>query len=147
MSAMIDTPAPRPGLRARHTRRFWRHYAQMVAVMFGGMFVLALPAEWLLGAFGSSWSELSTGPMLAVMAATMTIPMVPYMRWMGHGWRPSLEMVAAMVVPATGALVLLATGVLTDSTSLLVVEHVAMFLGMWAVMAARPEEYSGDCHA
>ena len=140
--------ASRPGLRERHTRHFAVHYLKMVAVMFAGMAVLGLPAGWALTAFGSSWDELSTGAMLGLMAATMTVPMVPYMRWMGHGWRPTLEMAASMVIPALAVIGLCTAHVMTDSTSLLLVEHTAMFAGMWAVMVARPEEYSGHgCHA
>ena len=134
-------------MRSRLTRHFWRHYALMIAVMFAGMIVLALPAGWVLNAFGSSWNELSTSAMLALMGATMTLPMVPYMRRMGHGWRPTLEMAASMVVPTIAVVGLCATHVMTDSGSLLVIEHVAMFAGMWAVMVARPEEYSGHRHA
>ena len=145
MRTTTDSSA-RPGFRARHTRHFGIHYLKMVGVMFAGMAVLALPAGWLLGAFGSSWNELSTGPMLVLMAATMTLPMVPYMRWMGHGWRPTLEMAASMIVPSVGVLILLASGLVTGEGALLVIEHVAMFIGMWAVMVARPEEYSGHGH-
>ena len=61
------------------TRHFIRHYVEMVAVMFAGMAALGLPAGAALGAFGSSWSELTdTAPaaMLLLMATTMTIPMV-----------------------------------------------------------------------
>jgi flagellar biosynthetic protein FliP len=122
-------------MSATLTRRFWRHYAQMVLVMLAGMAVLGIPA-------GLAFPDQSTGEMLAVMAATMTAPMIPYMRWMGHGWRPTLEMTAAMVVPALGTLALLAADAVTGVGALMTIEHVAMFGGMFAVMAARPEEYS-----
>lgn len=143
---MSTTPThERPGgLRATLNRRFARHYAEMVVVMFAGMIVLGFPAGWALRALDSGSSELQTGPMVALMAATMTAPMVPYMRRRGHGWRPALEMAASMIVPAIGVLGLLAAGLVTDSTSLLAIEHVAMFVGMFAVMAARPQEYSHD---
>jgi hypothetical protein len=129
-------------MTANLNRRFWRHYAQMVGVMFAGMIVLGLPAGWALGAAGSSWSELSAGPMLGLMAATMTVPMVPYMRRMGHGWRPTLERAASMIVPTIAVLGLLGASLVTDTGALLLIEHLAMFAGMFAVMAARPEEYA-----
>ena len=77
-------------------RHFLRHYAVMVAVMFAGMGVLYLPTELLLGAFGSGWGELGDAAMLGAMGATMTVPMVAWMRLrMAHGWQPSLEMAGA----------------------------------------------------
>ncbi|HEU4657371.1 MAG TPA: hypothetical protein VFR97_07590 [Capillimicrobium sp.] len=128
----------RPGFL---TRRFLLHYAEMVAVMFAGMGVLAVPAELALNAVGTSWDQLSDAGMLALMAATMTIPMVAWMRFRGHGWRPSLEMGASMVVPTLLAMAVLAAGLL-DAGTVLVGEHVVMMVAMFGVMAARPEEYS-----
>ena len=51
-----------------------------------------------------------------------------------------------MIVPTVGAVVLLAAGALTGVGLLMTVEHVAMLIAMFAVMAARPEEYSGHRH-
>ena len=53
-------------------RNFARHYVEMVVVMVGGMVVLGAPAGWLMGAFGTSWSQLSPAMMVLVMAVTMT---------------------------------------------------------------------------
>jgi hypothetical protein len=127
-------------------RRFARHYAQMVAVMFLGMAVLALPAEWALGAAGSSWSELKADSpplLLLLMAFTMTAPMSAWMYRMGHGWRPNVEMALSMIVPTIAVIGLDVAGVVDDVGALLAIEHVAMLAGMFGVMAARPEEYSG----
>jgi hypothetical protein len=135
---------PRRGRRpSPSTRHFIRHYVEMVAVMFGGMAVLGAPAGWALGAAGSSWSELTnTSPalMLLLMATTMTVPMVGWMRYRGHGWRANAEMAASMVLPTFVAIGLLAVGM--GIGTLLVGEHVAMLLGMLAVMLLRPEEYA-----
>jgi hypothetical protein len=128
---------------SRSTRHFIRHYFEMVAVMFVGMAVLGAPVGWTLGAAGSSWSELTdTSPalMLALMAATMTVPMVAWMRYRGHGWRPNIEMAASMVLPTLAAIGLLAAEV-APVGRLLVAEHVVMLLGMLAAMLLRPEEY------
>lgn len=88
--------------RARHdsgsTRRFLRHYAEMVAVMFLGMFVLMAPTGILFSAFGTSWSRLSPAMSMFAMALTMTIPMVAWMRCRGHAWRPNMEMAASMLL-------------------------------------------------
>jgi len=127
-------------------RHFARHYGVMVLVMFIGMGVLGLPAAWALGAAGSSWSELGTDSpelMLALMAFTMTVPMSAWMYRMGHALRPNVEMALSMIVPTLGVAALSAAGVVEDIGALLVIEHVAMLAGMFLVMAARPEEYSG----
>jgi hypothetical protein len=91
--------------------------------MFGGMVVLGAPAGWLFSAVGTSWSRLSPALMLFAMAVTMTVPMVAWMRYRGHGWRPTGEMAASMFVPAFVAMALVSagtaggTGTLMSSTS------------------------------
>ena len=133
----------------RLNRRFARHYLEMVAAMFIGMGVLWMPAREALGAAGLSSSELhEDAPALLffVMALTMTVPMVGWMRYRGHGWRPSAEMAAAMLVPTAGVIALLGTGLAEDVDTLMVVEHVAMLVGMLVAMLLRPEEYSGRDH-
>ncbi len=130
-------------------RHFARHYLEMVAAMFIGMGVLWMPAREALGAAGMSSSELredAPALMLSVMAATMTVPMVAWMRYRGHGWRPSAEMAAAMLVPTAGAIALLGGGLVEDLDALMVIEHVAMLLGMLVAMLLRPAEYSGARH-
>ena len=126
------------------TRAFARHYAEMVAVMFVGMGLLALPARWASAGLGVDGGD-TTG-MLVRMGVTMKLPMIPWMLWRGHGWRPTMEMAAAMIVPTIGAVALLAASVVTGVGPLMTIEHVAMLAGMFAVMAARPEEYSGHRH-
>jgi hypothetical protein len=123
---------------------FIRHYTEMVIAMFLGMAVLGVPAGWALGAVGSSWDELNNDApalMLLGMAATMTIPMVAWMRYRGHGWRANTEMAASMVLPTFAAIGVLAAGAM-DIGALLVVEHIAMLLGMLAAMLLRLDEYT-----
>jgi hypothetical protein len=139
-TTMARTSDPRPVLN----RAFARHYAEMLIVMFVGMGVLALPARWAWAAAGLDTGD--TAGMLVRMGVTMTLPMIPWMLWRGHGMRPTLEMAAAMIVPTIGALVLLAAGAITSVGALMTGEHVAMLIAMFAVMAARPEEYSGHRH-
>jgi hypothetical protein len=130
-------------------RHFARHYLEMVVVMFIGMAVLGLPAGWGLSAIGSGWSELgdeAPALMLLLMTFTMTAPMVWWMRSRGHRWQPSLEMAASMIVPTFAVIGLLAAGIAEDTGTLLLIEHVAMLAGMFAVMLARPEEYSHHHH-
>ena len=130
-------------------RHFARHYGEMVAAMFIGMIVLFIPAGWALGALGSGWDELhrdSPAAMLGVMAVTMTVPMSAWMYRRGHGWQPNAEMAASMIIPTLGIIGLHAAGIVTDVGTLLILEHIAMLAGMFVVMAARPEEYSGHHH-
>jgi hypothetical protein len=127
------------------TRDFVRHYAEMVAAMFFGMVVLGVPAGWALGAVGSSLSELKMDApslMLLGMAVTMTAPMSAWMRYRGHGWRANTEMAASMVLPTFAAIALLEAGMMTDIDFLLLVEHVAMLLGMLVAMLLRLDEYT-----
>jgi hypothetical protein len=127
------------------TRHFVRHYAEMVVAMFLGMAVLGVPAGWALGAVGSSWSELNTDApalMLLGMAATMTVPMVGWMRYRGHGWRANAEMSASMVLPTFAAIAVLGAGLVEDVGTLLAIEHIAMLLAMLAAMLLRPVEYT-----
>jgi hypothetical protein len=126
-------------------RHFIRHYVEMVVAMFAGMVVLGVPAGWALEAFGSSTSALTDNApalMLLGMMVTMTVPMVAWMRYRGHGWRANSEMAASMVLPTFAAIVLLAAGVMTDFGTLMLVEHVAMLLGMLAAMFLRLDEYT-----
>jgi hypothetical protein len=119
--------------------RFLRHYFEMVAAMVLGMVVL-----------GSLSSQLDlpdhTAFKLVEMAVWMTVPMTLWMRIRGHRWRACAEMAAAMLLPAGGALVLFAAGVVTDSGVLLMMEHIAMFPAMLVVMLRRRDEYAGHRH-
>jgi hypothetical protein len=115
-----------------------RHYAEMVAVMFTGMAVLAFPAGWAMRELVHDTPAL----MLLRMAATMTVPMVGWMLYRGHGWRANAEMSASMFGPTLAVIGLLGAGVVTDIGVLLVIEHVAMLAGMLAVMLLRPAEYT-----
>jgi flagellar biosynthetic protein FliP len=109
---------------------FIRHYLEMDAAMFIGMGVLGMPAGMLVD--GEALD-------LLVMFASMTIPMVAWMRYRGHSWRASGEMSGAMLVPTLVAIALLDT---VDFDTLMVFEHVAMLLAMLGAMLLRPSEYT-----
>jgi hypothetical protein len=127
------------------TKHFLRHYAEMVVAMFLGMAILALPVRAALAAAGTSLSELGDEAMFLAMALEMTIPMVAWMRYRGHAWRPCNEMAAAMLLPTFAAIALLQTG--AASGLLMGLEHVAMLLGMLVAMLLRPAEYTHGAHA
>jgi hypothetical protein len=118
------------------TRRFIRHYIEMVVVMTLGMFALGAPANAVVDTSGR------TGLMLAEMAVTMTLPMVAWMRFRGHAWRPCNEMAASMLLPAAAAIGLLGAGLVTNAGMLMVVEHAAMLTSMLIAMLLRRKEYT-----
>jgi hypothetical protein len=132
------------------TRHFARHYVEMVIVMFAGMAVLGLPAGWAMTAMGTSWDELQSdapAAMFGLMAMTMVVPMVAWMRFRGHGWRANGEMSLSMVLPTLGVIALLSADVVENVGALLVAEHVVMLLAMLGAMLLRPSEYMGHAHA
>jgi hypothetical protein len=129
----------------KSTRYFIRHYVEMLVAMFAGMVVLGAPALLALGAAGVSSAELRTDVpalMLLGMGVTMTVPMVAWMRYRGHGWGPSNEMAASMLIPTAGVIALLGAGLVDDVGTLLAIEHVVMLPSM----LLRREEYSHAGH-
>jgi len=145
-AAPLGTAAPQAVVSRRSpVRNFVRHYAEMLAAMFIGMFVLgaalALPLE-LMGADVSSWDTEAPALQLLMMAFTMTVPMVAWMRYRGHGWAPCWEMSGAMFVPTFVALALLWTSVEMSTHGLMMIQHIAMFPAMLGVMLLRRDEYS-----
>ena len=118
-------------------KHFLRHYGEMVLAMFLGMAILGLPVDWAMNSAGAD----SDAFMFLGMATTMTIPMVGWMMYRGHGWRANAEMSASMFVPTFAVIGVLTTGILTDIGVLMVVDHVVMLLAMAGVMLLRPEEY------
>lgn len=126
-------------------REFARHYAEMAAVMLVGMAVLAVPATLVTDALLPGVDSDDPTLMLARMGAIMTLPMLPWMRWRGHGWRPCLEMAAAMIGPTIAVVAMRQLGVVESLGMLMTIEHVAGFAAMFAVMVARPDEYSRRC--
>jgi hypothetical protein len=121
----------------------------MLVAMFLGMAVLGTPAFLALGAAGVSSAELqSDAPalMLLGMGITMTVPMVAWMRYRGHGWQASNEMATSMLIPTAGVIALLGAGLVADVGTLLMVEHVVMLPSMLVAMLLRREEYLHPSH-
>ena len=121
-------------------RHFIRHYLEMVVAMLLGMALLGLP----LYAVGTGWHELAIeSPAIGFlgMATSMTVPMVGWMIYRGHGRRANMEMSASMFVPTFAVITLTWADVVTDTGALMTIEHVAMFVAMAAVMLLRPAEY------
>jgi hypothetical protein len=120
--------------------RWWvlvRHYVEMVLAMTVGMVVLGAVRDaigWTVPFAEHPWTSF------LLMATDMAIGMVVWMRLRRHGWPGTLEMSAAMYVPAV-LLPLVWTGLL-GSMTFMVVAHVLMFLAMGAVLLRRRHEYA-----
>jgi hypothetical protein len=112
---------------------FLRHYIEMVIVMFVGMGVVMAVA---------GMPEDDTIALL-YMGASMTVPMIAWMLFRGHTWRPSLEMGAAMMAPTVVAMSLVGA---VDYGLLMGLEHVAMLLAMLGAMLYRRDEYTHAHH-
>jgi len=129
-------------MRAIH---FVRHYLEMVAAMFVGMFALGVPLAGALALVGvdvSAWDTDAPALLLLGMAFTMAVPMAAWMRYRGHDWAPVREMTAAMFVPSLAAIALLWAGTTDDGGALMMIQHVGMFPAMLAVMLLRLDEYT-----
>jgi hypothetical protein len=153
--SLTQTSSPRAsarrGLASRvRNRHFIRHYVEMLVAMLLGMAILGLPASMALDALGMSSSELhddAPALMLLGMAVTMTVPMVGWMRYRGHGWRANTQMSASMFLPTFAVIALLWGGLVVDVGTLLVIEHLAMLPSMLVAMLIRGQEYSRHVHA
>lgn len=128
-----------------NTLHFIRHYLEMLIAMAIGMFALGGAFAVLLGAVGvdvGDWRTDAPALLLLGMAFTMSVPMVAWMRYRGHGWAPAREMAASMFVPSIAAILLLWAGAVEDSGTLLAIQHIAMFPAMLVAMLLRRSEYT-----
>ncbi len=135
-----DTTLPEAGGRV-HRRlslgagwRFARHLLEMVVAMMAGMGVLGV-AIWALGEPPGYANPLVE---YGLMGASMSAPMVVWMRHRGHTWSDGLEMMAAMLVPMFAVVLPVEVGVVgLTGHALMMLSHVAMIGGMVAFMIYR----------
>ena len=129
-------------MKTAHRGHFLRHYLEMVVAMFVGMAVLWAVGEGVVTVTGLEYS-LAPYPELAAlkMAFDMSVGMVVWMRYRGHGWTSTLEMVGAMFAPAV-ALAPLSWLDVISGEFLMIFTHVAMLPLMLVVMLRRREEYA-----
>ena len=121
---------------------FLRHYLEMVAAMVAGMVLLGPPLMMISRLSGYSFMFDPTIRTL-IMATNMNIGMIVWMRYRGHSWERTLEMVAGMTLPFLAFLVPMWLGLISELT-VNVLGHVAMLIGMWVSMVLRRAEYSMD---
>lgn len=126
--------------------RFAFHYLEMVAAMFVGMVVLGGALRAALAVTGAAYSmESQPELMILEMGLTMAVGMSAWMRFRGHGWTSTLEMSAAMLVPAAAVALLVVLDVMSAGAAM-TVEHIVMFILMLAVMLRRRDEYMAHAH-
>ena len=126
------TPSIRPILR------FGLHYGVMVGVMFAGMGLFA----GLLAVSGYELSVEAPALFLAGMGASMTAPMIWFMRRRGHSPAANRAMALSMILPTVGVLGLLAASSNTDVHELMGLEHMAMLPAMLVAMLPYRREYT-----
>ncbi len=121
---------------------FWRHFLEMFAAMWIGMMV-GKPVFLAITGLSSTAQAGRLYPWQSVlgMALSMTVPMVAWMLFRGHGRRNSAEMGAAMLVPAVPFIILCELHVLEGSTAVGVYMLVST-LAMLGLMACRRAVYS-----
>lgn len=120
---------------------FLRHYLEMVAAMFVGMLVLGAAVRGVLALAGVDYSMTRYPEAASLeMAFDMSVGMVVWMRYRGHGWASSMEMTGAMFAPLLVLFPLLWLDVI-DAESLMLLEHLAMLPLMFLIMLRRRDEY------
>ena len=111
----ISTAHPNPVAIRRKVRisPFWLHFLEMFAAMWIGM-AAGRPVILAITGLSSTDQAYRLYPWQSVlsMALSMTVPMVAWMLFRGHGWRNSAEMAAAMLVPAIPFIILCSLHVL-----------------------------------
>ena len=122
---------------------FTRHLGEMVVAMLAGMALLGVA----IGALGEPPGYANPLVEYGLMGVAMSAPMVAWMRFRGHPWADGLEMTAAMLLPMF-ALALPSVLNLGGPTghSLMMLSHVAMIVGMVALMLYRRDRYTHGAH-
>jgi hypothetical protein len=97
---------------------FWQHFLEMFAAMMIGM-MAGKPVFLAITGLSSTSQAGRLYPWQSVlwMALSMTVPMVAWMLFRGHGRRNSAEMAAAMLVPAIPFIILCSLHALPAGTA------------------------------
>ncbi|MGC4773250.1 hypothetical protein ACLQ25_30295 [Micromonospora sp. DT44] len=127
---------PRPTGGTRHL--LW-HLGEMALAMIAGMLLLGPLFELAGAAAGASGALARPVGAALVMATTMTIGMMVWMRYRAHHWRGVGEMAAAMYVPFLLLFVPYRAGLL-DADGLLLGGHLLMVPAMVLVAVRHRHE-------
>jgi hypothetical protein len=135
-SRTLDSDSRAPARPRASWRRLALHYAEMVLAMFAGMIVLG----GLRAVLGLTVGfDAHPGAHYLLMATDMAVGMAAWMRLRRHGWGCTLEMCAAMYVPAV--LVPLVWAGVMSGMAFMTAAHVLMMVAMLAVLLRRRREY------
>lgn len=121
-------------------RRFALHFVEMLAAMVAGMVVFGGLVSAFCAVAGHRNLLQHPGTSAPIMATNMTLGMVVWMRYRGHGWRPITEMAGAMYAPLALLALPYALGVLGGG-ALLAGTHGLMVPAMFLAMLYRRDEY------
>lgn len=139
---LAGTTSPETVGRVRRLVSGWhftRHLLEMVAAMIAGMALLGV-VIWALGEPPGYATPLVE---YGLMGASMSAPMVAWMRYRGHSWSDGLEMTAAMLLPMLALVLPVELGVAGPTGhTLMMLSHVAMIGGMVALMIHRRDRYT-----
>lgn len=130
---------------------FLRHLAEMVIAMMTGMAVYGTVRALLNPTGFADVLRVHLDVRYLVMAGFMAVPMVLLMRYRGHCWARTTEMVVAMTLPVAAACLLWRIGVGTvipalSDKALGTSSHVAMYGGMLLAMLYRFGDYAHAGH-
>jgi hypothetical protein len=140
-SVAVRLDAGLPIAPSTSKRAFARHFVEMVAAMLIGMAVFGGLATAIFAAAGSGLGDQSVGLRVTLMGVYMTVPMVAWMKYRGHGAARNAEMGASMMVPSlVVAAVAWTAG--TEAGLALGIQHTIMIPAMFGVMLWRYTEYA-----
>jgi hypothetical protein len=143
MNVTIHREVPR-----EHSQAYWlgRHLLAMTVAMLLGMAVYGIGLGLVLNLAGSDVESARLGqPELFAlgMAASMSVPMVAWMRRRGHAWRACSEMTAAMFVPPLVFIGCYWLGAIAAG-AICPLACATMVPAMFVAMLYRREEYVGS---
>lgn len=123
-------------------RRFLLHLLAVIIAMAAGMMTLfPLWLRAIRGAAADSWLvQIETSSL--VMATTMALPVVVWMRIRRYRWRPTLELVVAVYAGFVLLFPFFWAGILAAGPVMLV-GHVLMAVFVLVAMLFRRDEYAG----
>ena len=131
--------------RTLNVARFVWHFLEMaLAMQIGGL--LFLPLIRVIPESSSFAPVLARGTLSRpiVSGILMTLPMVTWMIFRGHGWQHSLEMAAAMLAPVAAILVFRFLRADTYLPWLAKLSCPSMYPAMLAAMLYRRDHYTGQ---
>ena len=123
-------------MRLRRGVSFLWHFAQMAVAMVLGM--LALGPVLRVAPY---LNRTHPSTHLLVMAVFMSLPMVAWMLFRGHGWERSVEMAGAMFAPVALVIVINLVGLISRMV-ILSLGHELMSFAMLGLMLRRWNHYA-----